>query len=423
MAGTISPKAQTGNVRILNLTPDSIVVGIRLRGISESNVTIIAESFSQTRQIQPVTVTLRDGLYHLITGAHRLSAARRLGWTEISAMVLEDVSDDDIRIIEIDENLARAELSPAEIAIHQAERKSIYEHQHPGSVHGTNQHTRTSHGDNSSYVKSAAKTQSKSPPTVYREAARGKALAEELPDIIGTSLDHHGQLDNLAKLKKADPDSAQALVKAAMEGKTVNARAALKKAERREKEQVQAKKITTEAQRLGETKYGVIYTDPPWDFKTFSEDGKDRSAENHYAVQSLDDLRDMEIPAAKDCVLLLWSTTPMLAEAISLIQHWGFEYKSCLYWNKVNIGTGYWVRDQVEPLLIATRGNPIAPAMGTQLSSLFTEKKGKHSAKPDAIRDWISRTWPETPKLEMYSRTPAVGWDVWGAESLSGKLP
>ena len=29
-------------------------------------------------------------------------------------------------------------------------------------------------------------------------------------------------------------------------------------------------------------KYNVIYADPPWTFKTFSNKGKDRSPEKHY---------------------------------------------------------------------------------------------------------------------------------------------
>jgi hypothetical protein len=37
---------------------------------------------------------------------------------------------------------------------------------------------------------------------------------------------------------------------------------------------------------LPDKKFGVILADPEWDFKTWSEAGKDRSAENHYPVSS-----------------------------------------------------------------------------------------------------------------------------------------
>ena len=29
-------------------------------------------------------------------------------------------------------------------------------------------------------------------------------------------------------------------------------------------------------------KYSIIYADPPWTFKTYSQKGKDKSAEQHY---------------------------------------------------------------------------------------------------------------------------------------------
>ena len=29
-------------------------------------------------------------------------------------------------------------------------------------------------------------------------------------------------------------------------------------------------------------KYNIIYADPPWSFDTYSDKGKDKSAENHY---------------------------------------------------------------------------------------------------------------------------------------------
>lgn len=50
------------------------------------------------------------GLFDLVAGAHRVEAARSLGWTRIEA-VLVDGSPDEIRTMELEENLARAELT------------------------------------------------------------------------------------------------------------------------------------------------------------------------------------------------------------------------------------------------------------------------------------------------------------------------
>jgi putative DNA primase/helicase len=41
-------------------------------------------------------------------------------------------------------------------------------------------------------------------------------------------------------------------------------------------------------------KFGVIFADPPWDFKTWSKKGTGRSAEQHYPTMSLDELKAQE---------------------------------------------------------------------------------------------------------------------------------
>ena len=41
--------------------------------------------------------------------------------------------------------------------------------------------------------------------------------------------------------------------------------------------------------------------------------------------------------AAKDCVLFMWATDPLLPKALKLIKAWGFTYKTVgFYWAKTN---------------------------------------------------------------------------------------
>ena len=47
-----------------------------------------------------------------------------------------DLGDDEAKLLQIDENLCRAELSPAERAAHLVERKRLYETLHPETGHG-----------------------------------------------------------------------------------------------------------------------------------------------------------------------------------------------------------------------------------------------------------------------------------------------
>lgn len=169
-------------------------------------------------------------------------------------------------------------------------------------------------------------------------------------------------------------------------------------------------------------KYGVIVADPEWRFEPYSrETGMDRAADNHYPTSASHVVaqRDVRSIAADDCVLFLWTTIPMLCDAIVVMDvGWGFTYKSHYIWGKDKIGTGYWGREKHELLLIGTRGNPPAPAMGTQCESLIIAPRGEHSAKPEIFLEIIEGYYPTLPKIELNRRGPArQGWDAWGNES------
>ena len=89
-----------------------------------------------------------------------------------------------------------------------------------------------------------------------------------------------------------------------------------------------------------DNKYNIIYADPPWTFKTYSEKGKaKKSAEVHYPCMTKKEIQDLPIKnlAAQDCVLFLWVTFPCLQEGLELIEKWGFKYKTCGFtWVKKN---------------------------------------------------------------------------------------
>lgn len=164
-------------------------------------------------------------------------------------------------------------------------------------------------------------------------------------------------------------------------------------------------------------RYGVIYADPPWRFEPYSRDsGMDRAADNHYPTLPLSDVLDAQDIVADDCVLFLWATVPMLLEALSLLEMWGFRYKSHFVWVKDRIGTGYWNRNKHELLLVGTRGDIPAPAPGEQYASVIEAPLGEHSAKPAAFAEMIEEMYPHLPAIELFARAPRLGWDVWGNE-------
>jgi N6-adenosine-specific RNA methylase IME4 len=169
---------------------------------------------------------------------------------------------------------------------------------------------------------------------------------------------------------------------------------------------------------LPDKRYGVIYADPPWRFEPWSRgSGMDRAADNHYPTMALDGICALAVPAADDAVLFLWATVPMLPEALEVMAAWGFTYRSHFVWVKHRLGTGYWNRNKHELLLVGTRGEVPAPAMGEQFCSVIEIGVGEHSAKPPAFAEMIEEMFPSLPALELFARGPRLGWDVWGNEA------
>ncbi len=185
-----------------------------------------------------------------------------------------------------------------------------------------------------------------------------------------------------------------------------------KQSARAERERALAEKIRNSHTTTTKT-YGVILADPPWRFQPYSRTtGMDRAADNHYPTLTVPEIRNLPIPAADHAVLFLWRTAPMLLHALSVAAAWGFTFKSELIWVKDRAGTGYWTRNMHEGLLIATRGQPPAPAPGTQSPSVLHAPATTHSTKPPAIYEMIERLYPTMPKVELFARIRRPGWDI-----------
>lgn len=110
-----------------------VVVRDRLRPVSQVGVESLLASIAETGVMKDAIHVRqkKDGSLHLIAGGHRLEAARQLGWEEIEAKVWADVTDDWARLMEIDDNIAGAELNPLDTALFLAARKRVYEKLHP----------------------------------------------------------------------------------------------------------------------------------------------------------------------------------------------------------------------------------------------------------------------------------------------------
>jgi N6-adenosine-specific RNA methylase IME4 len=269
---------------------------------------------------------------------------------------------------------------------------------------------------------SAAKMLSVSPRSV-RHAVAVKDRAE--PELRAAVEQGHIAVSVAAKAAKLSAKLQREVAKRAVKGEVNAAAKAVKQETRKERE----KTLGAQQLALPDKKYGVILCDNEWRFETWSEEGMDRSADNHYPTSSLDALKARDVPsiAADVCTLFMWTTVPMLVQALEVMKAWGFDYKSQMVWVKKSNpddkaqGTGYWFRNQHEILLLGTKGEPPTPAMGTQAVSILYAPVGAHSAKPVEVLELIERYFPTLPKIELNRRGPArAGWAAWGNEHAPG---
>lgn len=173
--------------------------------------------------------------------------------------------------------------------------------------------------------------------------------------------------------------------------------------------------------------FTVVYADPPWRFKTWTGAQRaKRTAESYYPTMTLADLADLgyEVKrvAAPDGALFLWTPCCMLREAIYVMTSWGYRFKTVAFtWVKTNRrsgslfwGMGHWTRNGTELCLVGTRGK--VRRVARNVHSVVMAPPTLHSAKPVEVRDRIVALMGDVPRLEMFARERADGWEAWGDE-------
>jgi N6-adenosine-specific RNA methylase IME4 len=171
-------------------------------------------------------------------------------------------------------------------------------------------------------------------------------------------------------------------------------------------------------------KYQVIYADPPWSYR----DKRDKhprlcgGASVHYDTMSQDDLKSLPVAdiADENCMLFMWATFPNLQEALDTMAAWGFKYKTLGFsWIKTNkkngkpfFGIGYYTKSNCEVCLIGVKGKPIKQS--DYVSSVVIAPREEHSKKPSIVRERIVELCGDIPRVELFARQKADGWDVMG---------
>ncbi len=125
----------------------------------------------------------------------------------------------------------------------------------------------------------------------------------------------------------------------------------------------------------------------------------------------IEELKGLELPAARDCVLWLWTINAFMPDACELIRAWGFTHKTILTWVKPRLGTGHWLRNVTEHCLLAVKGTPKVSL--TNQSTVLKARAREHSRKPDEFYELVESLCVGR-KLDYFSREPRPGWQQYG---------
>lgn len=174
---------------------------------------------------------------------------------------------------------------------------------------------------------------------------------------------------------------------------------------------------------LGDKKYNLIYADPPWTYCDKCHSGK-RGAGYKYSLMTLDEICQMPIAeiAAEDCLLAMWWVPVMPMEALKVVAAWGFKVKTMkgFTWHKLtkhgksHFGMGNYTRANTEDCLFAVKGRFSRNSAGVR-QFLEAQYQG-HSVKPNEVRDRLVQLVGDVPRIELFARSTAKGWDSWGDE-------
>ncbi|MBU0990991.1 MAG: S-adenosylmethionine-binding protein [Proteobacteria bacterium] len=178
---------------------------------------------------------------------------------------------------------------------------------------------------------------------------------------------------------------------------------------------------------IGKRRFATVLADPPWQFK--NRTGKmapEHKRLSRYPTLTLKEIRSLPVDAIVEerAHLYLWVPNALLTEGMTVLENWGFTYKTNLIWYKIRKdggpdrrGVGFYFRNVTEMILFGVRGENVRTLQpGRSQENLISSRKREHSRKPDEQYDIIeSCSWG--PYLELFSRGTRKGWATWGNQA------
>lgn len=177
-------------------------------------------------------------------------------------------------------------------------------------------------------------------------------------------------------------------------------------------------------------KFKIILADPPWNWKTWSDKGREKSPPYH--CMSMSDIQSLPVQdiSDNDSVLFMWATYPLLHEVIHTVESWGFHYTSVAFtWVKKSfpsqggkyfVGCGYYTRANPEICLLGTKKKKLKRLNRSVRNLIVDPRDPKHSRKPICVHHKIVELFGDLPRIELFATQKTDGWTCLGDE-IDGK--
>lgn len=394
----------------------------------------LAASIEYMGLLQPIGI---DANYQLIYGERRLRAFESLGRETIPArivhvpsMLLAEHAENEIRKdFTPSERVAIAKAIEDEIGNRRGQRTDLKSEEQGGMLGGglPQNFGEVKRGETAEV---AAKKAGFGNPETYRQAKTVIEQAE--PELVDAMDRGEIKISTAAKLAKsepetqrkaaADPKKAIDLAKQASAAKAKEGAAAFtdeatqrreaKRAETRQRLDDLAARESIQPTGL----YDAIVIDPPWPMQKIERDVRPNQVAFDYPTMSEAELTELEIPAADDCHVWLWTTHKFMPMAFRLLDAWGLRYVCAFVWHKPGgfqpIGLPQY---NCEFALYARKGSP--KFLDTKaFSTAFSAPRGAHSEKPEEFYELLRRVTGGR-RLDMFNRRSIEGFSGWGKEA------
>lgn len=369
--------------------PKNPRIGMR-QDVVDAISTAITESVFHERHA--ITARPHGDSYQIISGHHRVEAAKKAGLEQVPAWVVEMCDDEAYMALASDNS--QGEMTLVELAIHAAGVKSA----------------RGKEGDG---VKAWAEAMDRDEQRVHELRRVGQYVSKLTPVDRSKLRDKFTHV--LAAVEAFDGDELDAIVLRIANGELRTVADVKREAKRAAVVESLDSVSARQAKELA-GEYDVIVIDPPWPMEKIEREVRPNQVEFDYPTMDEGELEAMKMPAASDCHLWLWTTHRFLPMALRLLNAWGFKYVCTFVWHKPGgfqpIGLPQY---NCEFAIYARRGAP--QFIDTKaFPACFDSPRGKHSEKPESFYDVIRRVTAGR-RVDIFNRRKIDGFDVWGKEA------